>query len=243
MRRFAAAFFVLALLAVTSRDAAAQPSAEDVAAYGALIATPVGTFTPIVMSRDAAAGLNTIAGRFGMFSPKTGDGNTSLGASGYYKAGQNALVSGTLGYTMVGCPAGATCDNGLLLGADVLSSLWNSAGNTGTAMNVSLQGSLGWSTFGDASFTSLAVGLPLGMTMEQASKARLSFFLTPGLGWGRTAVDVSGTSVSNSGTRPMFSVGGAWVSPAGWGIHAGYQQVMIEDGGNTVGAGFSWKMN
>lgn len=242
MRRFSAALIAVALLAVNSRDAAAQPSPEDIAAYGGLVSTPVGTFTPIVMHRDAAAGFNTIAGRFGMFSPKTGDGNTSLGASGFFKAGQNALVSGTLGYTMVGCPSGATCDNGLLLGADLLSELWKSAGNTGTNMNVSVQGSLGWSTFGDASFSSLAVGVPFGMTMDQASKARLSFFVTPGFGWGRTAVDVSGTSVSNSGTRPMFSVGGAWTAPAGWGIHVGYQQVMIEDGGNTMGAGFSWRM-
>lgn len=242
MRRYSAALLAVALLAVNSRDAAAQPSAEDVAAYAGLVSTPVGTFTPIVMHRDAAAGFNTIAGRFGMFSPKTGDGNTSLGASGFFKAGQNALVSGTLGYTMVGCPSGSTCDNGLLLGADLLSELWKSAGNTGTNMNVSIQGSLGWSSFGDVSFSSLAVGVPLGMTMDQASKARLSFFVTPGFGWGRMAMDVSGTSASESGTRPMFSLGGAWTAPAGWGIHVGYQQVMIEDGGNTMGAGFSWRM-
>lgn len=242
MRRYSAALLAVALLAVNSRDAAAQPSAEDVAAYAGLVSTPVGTFTPIVMHRDAAAGFNTIAARFGMFSPKTGDGNTSLGASGFFKAGQNALISGTAGYTMVGCPSGATCDNGLLLGADLLSELWKSAGNTGTNMNVSIQGSLGWSSFGDVSFSSLAVGVPLGMTMDQASKARLSFFVTPGFGWGRTAADVSGTSVSESGTRPMFSLGGAWTAPAGWGIHVGYQQVMIEDGGNTMGAGFSWRM-
>lgn len=242
MRRYSAALLAVALLAVNSRDAAAQPSAEDVAAYAGLASTPVGTFTPIVMHRDAAAGLNTIAARFGMFSPKTGDGNTSLGASGFFKAGQNALISGTLGYTMVGCPSGATCDNGLLLGADLLSELWKSAGNTGTNMNVSIQGSLGWSSFGDVSFSSLAVGVPLGMTMDQASKARLSFFVTPGFGWGRMAMDVAGTSASESGTRPMFSLGGAWTAPAGWGVHVGYQQVMIEDGGNTMGAGFSWRM-
>ena len=241
MRRFTAALFVLSLVAVNSRDAAAQPTAEDVAAYGALASTPVGTFTPIVMHRDAASGFNSIAARFGMFSPKTGDGNNSIGASAFFKAGANALVSATLGYTMVGCPSGSTCDNGLLLGGSLLSSLWNSKGNTGTNMNVSLQGDLGYSGFGDVNFASLAVGVPLSLTIDQASKARLSFFVAPGFGWGRMAMDVSGLSVSESGTRPMYSLGGAWVAPAGWGIHVGFQQVMIEDGGNTIGAGFSWK--
>ena len=242
MRRFPAALLFLALLAVNSRDAAAQPTAQDAAAYSALVATPVGTFTPIMMQRDAVKGFTTVAGRLGMFSPETGDGNTSLGASGFFRAGANALVSGTLGYTMVGCPSG-DCDNGLLLGADLLSELWKSAGNTGTSMTVNFQGSAGFSSFGDASFASFAVGAPLGMSIEQASKSRLSFHVTPGFGWGRMAVDVSGTSFSESGTRPMFSLGGAWVAPAGWGVHVGYQQVMIDNGGSTLGAGFSWKMN
>jgi hypothetical protein len=243
MRRLSAALFVLALLAVNTRDAAAQPTAQDVAAYYALSSTPAGTFTPIMMQRDAVKGFTTVAGRFGMFSPNAGDGNTSLGASGFFRAGSNALVSGTLGYTMVGCPSGATCDNGMLVGADLLSELWKSAGNTGTSMNVNSLVSAGWSGFGDVSFMSAAVSVPLTMTMEQASKARLSFHVTPGFGWGRMAQDISGTSASESGTRPMFSVGGAWVAPAGWGLHVGYQQVMIDNGGNTIGAGFSWKMN
>jgi hypothetical protein len=33
------------------------------------------------------------------------------------------------------------------------------------------------------------------------------------------------------------------VAPAGWGVHVGFQQVMIDNGGSTLGAGFSWKMN
>jgi hypothetical protein len=243
MRRFPAALLVLALLAVNSRDAAAQPSEQDVAAYVALSATPVGTFTPVMMQRDAVKGFTTVAGRFGMFSPKTGDGNTSLGASGFFRAGSNALVAGTLGYTMVGCPSGSECDNGMLIGADLLSELWKSAGNTGKSMNINSALSAGWSGFGDVSYTSLALAVPLTMSIEQASKARLSFHVTPGFGWGRMAADFSGTSVSQSGTRPLFSLGGAWVAPAGWGIHIGYQQVVIEDGGNTIGAGFTWKMN
>ena len=239
MRRYSAALAVLALVAMNSRDAAAQVTAEDAAAYFALTTTPVGTFTPIIMQRDAVQGFTTVAGRFGMFSPEAGDGNTSFGGSGYFRAGANALISGTLGYTMVGCPTGATCDNGLLLGGDMLSELWKSAGNTGTNMNVNLQTSLGWAKFGDASALSAALGVPLGLSIDQASKARLSFHVTPGFGWGR----MDNGTTSTSGTRPMYSLGGAWTAPAGWGLHVGSQQVMIDGGGNTIGAGFSWKMN
>ena len=239
MRRYTAALAVLALVAVNSRDAAAQTTLEDVAAYVALNATPVGTFTPIVMHRDAVKGFTTVAGRVGMFSQDGADGNTSIGGSGYFRAGANALISGTLGYTMVGCPTGATCDNGLMLGGDILSELWKSAGNTGTNMNVNLQTSLGWGKIGETSALSAAIGVPLAMSIDQASKARLSFHVTPGFGWGRLAE----AGESMSGTRPMFSLGGAWTAPAGWGIHVGYQQVMIDNGGNTIGAGFSWKMN
>lgn len=240
MRRYTAALAVLALVSLNSRDVAAQTTLEDVAAYVALNTTPVGTFTPILMQRDAVKGFTTVAGRLGMFSPQgDGDGNTSFGGSGYFRAGANALVSGTLGYTMVGCPTGAECDNGLLLGGDMLSELWKSAGNTGTNMNVNLQTSLGWSKFGETSSLSAALGVPLGLSIDQASKARLSFHVTPGFGWGRLAEG----GESMSGTRPMFSLGGAWTAPAGWGLHVGYQKVMIDNGGNTMGAGFSWKMN
>ena len=41
MRRYSAALLAVALLAVNSRDAAAQPSSEDVAAYAGLASTPV----------------------------------------------------------------------------------------------------------------------------------------------------------------------------------------------------------
>lgn len=244
MRRCLTALIVVGLVSVSSRDAAAQPSSQDYAAYGALLGTPVGAFTPILAAPGTKGenGFNVVAGRFGMHSPKTGESDNSLGASAFYRAGQNATISGTLGYTMVGCPTGATCDNGLMLGADVHSSLWNSAGNTPTSMSVNLQGSLGYGKYGDVGALSMAVGFPLAMTMEQASKARFSAYFSPGFGWGRLAVDAGGATVSESGTRPMFSLGGAWMAPGGWGLHAAFQRVVIEDGGNNFGLGFTWAM-
>jgi hypothetical protein len=32
------------------------------------------------------------------------------------------------------------------------------------------------------------------------------------------------------------------MAAAGWGLHASFSKVFIEDGGNSIGIGFSWKL-
>jgi hypothetical protein len=244
MRRFTAALLVLGLVSVTTRDAAAQPSDKDIAAAAAIAYTPVGAFTPFALNKGwDANGKFGLAGRYGMLSPKVGDSDNSIGATGSMGVGTNAVVSGTLGYTMVGCPSGTTCENGMLLGADILSSLWSSATN---AMHVKFQGSLGWSSFGDAgSFLSAVVGAPLVWVVDQSRAAkgtngRASLFLQPGFGWGRMSQDTPVGSQSESGTRPLISAGGQYVMSSGMGIHVGYTRVIIEDAANVFGLGVTW---
>ena len=36
--------------------------------------------------------------------------------------------------------------------------------------------------------------------------------------------------------------GAAWTAPGGWGLHAAFNKVIIENGGNSFGVGFSYKM-
>jgi hypothetical protein len=241
MRRTLTALLVVGLVSVLSRDAAAQTVDKDQIAAAAILGTPAGALSPVMVAPGAATGFHAIAGRYSMVSPKVGDADNVLGATGYMNAGKNAAISGTLGYYLVNCPGGG-CDNGIMAGVDVNSSMWKSAGNTGTSMNVNLQGSLGYGKAGDVSALSAVVGVPLSMSMEQASKSKVSFFVTPGFGFGRLSMDVSGTSTSESGTRPLIGAGAAWTAAAGWGIHAGFQKIIVEDGPNTFGAGFSWNL-
>jgi outer membrane protein W len=194
----------------------------------------------MVVSLGAAS--SSFTANVSHFSPKTGDGDNTIGASYFRKAGSNAVVSGTLGYTQVGCPGGG-CDNTIMLGGDVHSRLWdNSAAKSTTNTSINLQGSLGYGKNGDVSALSAAVSFPLAISMEQASKARFGAFVRPGYGYGRLSADVGGVSSSESGMRPYVGAGLSWAAPAGWGLHAAFNKVIIEDGGNSFGVGFNWNM-
>jgi hypothetical protein len=240
MRRCLTAILVVGLIStLTPRDAAAQPSDKDLVAYAALIGTPVGALSPIMIAPGTKGdkSFNSFAGRYAHYSPQGGgDGNNTFGASFYHKAGMNAAVSGTAAYLTC-----SGCDGMFMVGADVHSTLWNSTQAKGstTATSVNLQGSLGYGSQSGTSALSFVVGVPLAITMDQSNKSRISAFVTPGFGWGR----LSDSGASESGTLPLVGAGGSWASAAGWGIHASYQRVIISDvAGNTFGLGFSWQM-
>jgi hypothetical protein len=229
---------VVGLISLNNRDAAAQPDAKDLAAYAALGTTPVAALVPMVVSLGAAS--SSFTANISHFSPKSGDGDNTIGASYFRKAGANAVVAGTVGYTQVGCPSGASCDNTIMLGGDVHSRLWdNSAAKSTTNTSINLQGSLGYGKTGDVNSLSAAVSFPLAISMEQASKARFGAFVRPGYGWGK----LSQTGVSESGMLPFVGAGASWASPAGWGLHASYNRVIISDvAGNSFGVGLNWNL-
>jgi len=245
MRRCLSAILVVGLISMSTRDVAAQVSAKDLAAYIALNSTPIGALAPVMVSPGTKGekSSNSFTGRYSHFSETGSDGANNYGATFYHQAGMNAAVSGTVGYLQPGCPTGATCNGVLMAGADVHSTLWNNAApKSTTAMNINLQGSIGYGHEKNTNAMSAAVGLPLGISFQQASKSRIGLFVTPGFGWGRVAASGAGASGSESGTRPLVGAGASWTSPAGWGMHLGYQAVVIQNGGNNIGLGFSWKM-
>ncbi len=242
MRRHHVALVVVALILITSRDAAAQPSEQDVAAYAALNLTPIGALSPMLVSPVAKGEKyrSSFAGRLSHFAPGQGeDGNNNFGVTYLFPAGPVAL-SGTLGYVKESGDGG----EGLILGgADLHATLWNNAVAASTsATSLNFQASLGYGRHNDFDALSMAVGFPLALTMMQASKSKFVLFVTPGFGWGRLSTDVLGPTVSESGTRPFAGAGGSWTSAAGWGLHASYNRIFIEDGGNTFGAGFTWRI-
>ena len=229
------------LVAVSFNSASAQVSAGDAAAWGAMMSTPIGAFAPMSagpMKGQAMPG-NAIAIRVSTWKPDGAtESNNTIGGTYSMKAGSNAIVNANVGYTMCGDDCGT-----IMLGADMISPLWAqpSSAENSMALSANLQGSVGYgldqSPF-EVNSLSLAVGVPFGVSMEQANKSRLAAFITPGFGWGQ----LSATGGSESGTRPFFGVGGEWTSPAGWALHAGIQKVMIENGPTNVGLGFNYKL-
>jgi len=243
MRRCLTAILVVGLVSLSAEKSVAQVSAGDIAAYVALNATPIGALTPIMVSPGTKGekAYNSVVGRFSHFSPSGGgDGNNQFGATFYHQAGMNAAVSGTAGYVAPGCTG---CDGIMMLGGDVHSTLWDNAKAKSTsAASVNLQGSLGYGHTDGASMLSAAVSAPLAISFQQASKSRIGLFITPGFGWGRVSASGGGASASESGTRPLVGAGASWQSATGMGLHLSYQAVVIENGGNNIGLGFSWKM-
>jgi len=227
------------VISISTRDAAAQPSVGDVAAYAALVTTPVGALTPLMFAAGTKGekASNSLAGRYSHFSCDGCTGSNTFGGTYYRQAGMNAAVAATAAYGT--CDG---CDGTLMLGADVQSTLWdNAAAKSSTRMSINLQGNLGWGNTGgttDAQSLSFAVGVPFAIHMAQSNKSSFSLFATPGYGWGR----ISSGGASESGTRPLVGAGGAWQSAGGWGIHAGFNKVFIENGGQSIGAGFSYKL-
>ena len=226
MRRCLMAILVVGLVSLTSSEASAQPTEKDIAAYFALQFTPVGAHTPLLMPKA-----NAFAFRVSQHSPEIGDSDMNLAGSYYMKAGTNALIGGTVGYGMPGCD---NCDGYFNAGVDLNSQLWSNASGAAIGMT----GNLGWASREETTALSAAIGVPLSFSKEQASKSRISAFLQPGFGFGRLSDDTE----SFSGTRPIIGAGAAWQAAGGWAIHAAFNKIMIEDGGNNFGVGFSYQM-
>ncbi|HEU4995093.1 MAG TPA: hypothetical protein VFT29_09735 [Gemmatimonadaceae bacterium] len=238
MRRSLSALLVVGLVAVAARDAAAQPSLKDVAAYAALSSTPVGALVPLAYAPMAKGG-NALVGRFSHYSPSGGgDGTNNLGATWLRQANTSVGLSGTAGYIAPSCDA---CDGMFIAGVDGNFGLWNTVPAKGstTSTAVDLTGSFGYGKPQGGSAMSLAVGLPLSFYIDQANKSKIALSVVPGFGWGQLKDDASGAS--ESGTRPMIGAAGSWTMSSGWGISAGYQKVVIENGGNVFGLGISYR--
>ena len=262
MRRYLIALTAVSVLSVTASHSAAQGNSpprgnateSEIAAYAALLSTPVGALAPLMITPGAKVEtkFTAVTGRYSYLSSDGGNAN-SFGASFYHRAGMNAAISGTLGYSTA---ADCAVDCGtLLVGADVHSTLWNNKtsgtnnrtrganknarGLAAATKSVNLQGSLGYGSGAVAKYLSVAVGLPVSFSIARSNSARVSAFVTPGFGWGKVSPD---GGAAESGTRPMIGAGAAWLATSGWGVHASFNKVIVDGGGNAFGLGYSWKM-
>lgn len=231
----------LALLVVLASTAAAQ-SAQDLAAYDALLLTPPGALPPIATSTVTGQVQNgaQLAIRYGYVSSNNGaPGFNNIGVTGVLPMGIGTTLSLTGG---VSAPTSCSgCSNGLMLGlgGDTrLTEMAMGTGRDGSRLTFSLNGELGYGHQPHSNELSGAVGVPIALVTGGAS-TDMHFvpYVTPGFGFGRTQVDtpLGGTS-SESGTRLMIGAGIHLFNPSSnvaFGL--GVQHIAISGGQTQVG--------
>lgn len=237
---FAAAAAAVIPASAFAQDIPSESDLKNIAAYGALITTPVGALVPSAFGVDAAKARPTFDLRYGRFSYGENEGDytvngIALGASAAFKGGR---IGGTLGTQT--CDG---CDATTMVGVDYEYNV--STGKTGqNAYAIGVQPSFGWSRqpYEDAAgesqaanAMSLALGVPVSLSGGKAW--RYTGFVTPGFGYGRASED----GESLSGTRAMLGAGVRVRSTEmGLGFMVGMQKVFIEDGKTQLGLGLSW---
>jgi hypothetical protein len=155
-----------------------------------------------------------------------GDRNSNIGISLFSPIGTKARFGATLGWM----EPGGGGDGVLMGGVDLGAPVWVSATTEPTAVSIDLKGNLGFGHFtadgggANTNAWSLFGSAPIKIRSILANKSTVSGFLALGFGVG----GVSDGTDSETGARPMISLGGAWTTAGGIGIHLGAQKVIID---------------
>jgi len=222
------ALLLLPALAMTLvAERARAQNDGDVAAYVALIFTPVGGFAPRAGGALPEAGIGGVSLRYGRLSYEDGDATHMFGASGDVGAG-----SGRLGFTG-GVATCDGCDAIIMVGADWTTPLVRRTSPSGTfGVGVTTAIGAGFSTEEDADGIALSgsLGLPLSLVAGNRDGLRAVPFVTPGIGFGTLTGDGG-----DSGVRPTLGAGIGIIAANGFGLSVGVQKVFIEGGEPVFG--------
>jgi hypothetical protein len=237
---------VVALVSLAGSAAAAQ-SVSEIAAFNALMFTPIGGLPPIMTSSISADVQRSaqLAFRYGYISGNSrdalfgGDLN-SFGISGLFPMGVGSTFSLTGGVSSPQCDE---CDASLMLsvGGDMrLTSMPMGTERDAARLTISLNGEFG---FGKpkvplgivSSVWSGAVGLPIGLVSGGGSAGmRIVPFITPAFGFGN--VDFRGDIETESGSRFMLGGGvGIYNRTSSVALNVGFQYIPIDNGGTQIG--------
>lgn len=225
--------FTLAFV-VPVAPASAQPE-SDVAAYLALVWSPVGALPPIVHGADLASRIGGSL-RYGhMVSGEERDTFDNVGLTLEVPVAYgSARTSVTISRVSADCER---CEPALGAAADVellLASRPERAGLFTMSLKPSFGFAIGSGTLDYSLFTA-TIGAPLALRTNTATS--IMPYLVPAVAYGM----VSGTGDSRGGVRAMLG-GGVRVqsSRTGLGAMAGLQKVFISGGGTLFGIGITY---
>ena len=244
-----------------ARSASAQ-SADQQAAYVALIYTPVAGLPPLPPATDTSSrGGVSLLGRLGHTSRDGGAlTHTSYGIGvevphGRMKFGATlAYLSASCGFDWQGSDQ---CAGDIMLGGNVRTLITSrpingsepprkgsTAGSDGRLV-VGFEGSLGYSPRQGETAMGGAASLPTGLAL-QSGTLRIMPFLTPGIAYGRLgSVAIEEDEAPTSHGAITFMIGGGLAlqfGSSGIGANVGFQRVLKGYGGATqLGIGMTWQ--
>lgn len=245
MRSGALVLMSIALAAGAQSTAEAQ-SDGDFAAWAAIMLTPAGAFTPVVVAPAMKDGerLPVFLVRGGTWKLEGGRSNYTFGGTMAAPIFRRATLSATVGYFKPGCDPGVNCDGTLMAGADLEAPVVErvvSQATSRTVLNARLKGSLGYGKFmggTESNLFSAVASVPLSARRDMTNSGSLSAFISPGIGYGKVSENLQ---PSQSGSRPLMGGGVAWTTADGIGLHLGAQRIFLEAGSATLwGAALSF---
>ncbi|GAC1648294.1 MAG: hypothetical protein NVS4B3_03620 [Gemmatimonadaceae bacterium] len=219
-------------------------SAGDLAAWDALMLSPVGALPPQArQSTDDNIGRNELSLRYGRWKYDLDDAvhnNIGLTYSRRLAMAQTEIAF-TGGYLSLSC---AMCASWVSGGVDVQSTVWRhpfaAPSEKGATGSIGLRAGIGGARYlgvGHAVASSASTALAFGFGVPALKSSRLLASIIPGFGFGRIA------SVDEKAQGVRFNVGSAlaWTFASGFGIDLGAQKIVIAGGPTQVGMGMSWR--
>jgi hypothetical protein len=266
-RDVAPLMLILAALS-TAVDAAVAQSADEQAAYAALIYTPVAGLPPLPpvadsLGRNLESGVKLL-GRFGHMS--RGGGSLSLNTFGVgVEVPRGRLRLGaTLAYLSASCnwewQGDDDCAGDIMIGGSVRTLLTNRSLDANdpprkgrqrakptneSRLLIGFDGSVGYSPRQGETAMAIAAGVPTAVAL-QSGTIRIMPFITPGIGYGRLS-DVTYCDCeapAPHGTFALMVGGGVGLEfgASGIGANVGFQRVLKSSGGATqLGVGVTWQ--
>lgn len=266
-RHVAPFMLILAALPVAVSASQAQ-SADEQAAYAALIYTPVGGLPPLPPVADSSgrrAGSGaSLLGRMGHMSRDGGALALNTFGVGVEVPRGRMRYGATLAYLTASCnvewKGDDDCAGDIMVGGSVRTLLTNRSlganepprkgrqrakASNDSRLLVGFDGSVGYSPRQGETAMAIAAGVPTAVAF-QSGNVRIMPFITPAIGYGRLG-DVTYCDCeapAPHGTFALMLGGGLGVEfgASGIGANVGFQRVLKSSGGATqLGIGVTWQ--
>lgn len=231
----------MAMSVSVSTRANAQ-SFSDLAAFGGLIVSPSGAFTPIGSENGQTVAEHTaLSFRYTGWRYDIDDAvhNNMAVTYAHRIGGSRFSLSLTGAYLQLACSCAVWASGGVGLKTMLWSS--NSTRTTASrAAHVALDLTTGGARYsgpGHAIAKASSGVLDIGIGVATFKHTRLSIALHPGIGYGQLeSVDATG-----HGTRALLGASMSWRMPMGLSLDVGVQRIVLAGGPTQFGGGLSWR--